>query len=59
MVYDGFQLLTCDYEDIREPSKILPRTIALGNAVATLALVIWVAKKNCISKSRKRRKKYF
>ena len=42
MAYEGFQLLTYDYEDIREPRKTLPRAV-LSAIIAVIAIYAVVA----------------
>ena len=40
MAYEGFQLLTYDYEDIRQPNKILSRAILSAIVVVTITYVL-------------------
>lgn len=42
MAYEGFQLLTYDYEDIRDPDKTLPRVV-LSAIVVVIAVYVAVA----------------
>jgi hypothetical protein len=42
MAYEGFQLLTYDYEDIRNPSRTLPRAV-LTAIVAVIVIYVVVA----------------
>lgn len=42
MAYEGFQLLTYDYEDIRNPNRILPRAV-LSAIVAVMCVYVLVA----------------
>jgi amino acid transporter len=39
MAYEGFQLLTYDYEEIRDPDRTLPRAVLSGIAVVILVYV--------------------
>lgn len=41
MAYEGFQLLTYDYDDIRSPEKILPRAV-LSAILAVIAVYVLV-----------------
>ncbi len=40
MAYEGFQLLTYDYEDIKTPRKTLPRAVLLGILTVTIVYVM-------------------
>jgi len=40
MAYEGFQLLTYDYNDIREPKKLLPRAVLTAIIVVIVVYVI-------------------
>ena len=42
MAYEGFQLLTYDYEDIRQPSRTLPRAV-ISAILAVIAVYVLVA----------------
>ena len=42
MAYEGFQLLTYDYEDIRNPKRTLPRAV-LSSIMVVIAVYIMVA----------------
>jgi amino acid transporter len=42
MAYEGFQLLTYDYEDIRDPEKTLPRAV-ISSILAVIAIYVAVA----------------
>lgn len=40
MAYEGFQLLTYDYEDIERPKKTLPRAVLSSIVIVTLVYII-------------------
>jgi len=42
MAYEGFQLLTYDYEDIRDPERTLPRAV-ISSILAVIAIYVAVA----------------
>lgn len=42
MAYEGFQLLTYDYDDIRDPDRTLPQAV-LGAVAAVIAIYVIVA----------------
>ena len=40
MAYEGFQLLTYDYDDIRDPDRTLPRAVLSGIVVVTFVYIL-------------------
>lgn len=40
MAYEGFQLLTYDYNDIESPQKILPRAVLSAIVIVTVVYVV-------------------